>query len=138
MEKLQYKVVDYPPEGIYEKAKELWGVDFDKGTVFTYGDTIHAKSKMSEDLLRHELTHVKQQTEMGKEIWWDRYFTDKEFRTAQELEAYRAQYKWVLDNVKDRNTQAGYLYFFTRCLSGDMYGNVLKWNEASALIKSND
>lgn len=134
----EYKIVDYPPEGIYEKCRELWGVDFDRGTVFTYGDTIHSKRPLTEDLIQHELTHVRQQTAIGKEKWWDEYFSDDHFRYTQELEAYRAQYKWVRDNVKDRNIQARLLDSYARLLSGEMYGNIMTWNEAVSVIKAND
>ena len=69
MPSIEYKTSNIPPP-VYERAKELWGVDFDKGTVFTYGDTVHSKSPLSADLLAHELVHVRQQTLIGRDEWW--------------------------------------------------------------------
>lgn len=132
----QYKLSKLPPEGIYKECQQRWGVDFDEGVVFTYGDTIHAKHPLTEDLLAHELTHVRQQTGMGKDLWWREFFEDDSFRFRQELEAYRAQYEWVKKNVKDRNEQARILRHCAYCLSGEMYGNMLTFQEALAVIKA--
>ena len=133
---VSYEVVNTPPEGIFEKCHELWGVDFNT-TVFTVGNKIHSKHPLTEDLLAHEVTHVGQQTAMGDGVWWDRYFVDPAFRMEQELEAYRNQYKWVTDTFSDRNKQASYLVGFARSLSGTMYGNLITFTEAMQLIKSN-
>lgn len=114
-----------------------WGVSFEN-TVFTVGDTIHAKHPLSDDLLAHESVHVRQQTEHrgGSDGWWFEYFEDDNFRFRQELEAYRVQYNWVLANVKDRNEQARHLTHYARCLSGDMYGSMLTLKEALSVIKA--
>lgn len=51
-----------PPAGIYEKARDMFGVDFRQGVVFTVGDTIHSQTwPLTPDLLTHEKTHVIQQ-----------------------------------------------------------------------------
>lgn len=93
-----------PPEGIYQKARDMFGVDFRQGAVFTVGNVIHSnKFPLSADLYQHELVHVEQQTTIGAEIWWERFFTDIYFRYSQETEAYRAQYKFLCSQVKDRN-----------------------------------
>ena len=70
----------------------------EKGTVFTYGDTIYNPSdaKFPVHLLVHEGTHEKQQGSNPKE-WWDKYLVDLEFRFEQELEAYSAQYKFICE-----------------------------------------
>lgn len=47
-------------------------------------------------IIAHELTHIKQQTESGSVIRWvDRYFSDKEFRLQMEIEAIRAELKYI-------------------------------------------
>lgn len=130
-----YTTSRLPPKGIYEKCQEKWGVDFET-TVFTYGNTIHSKQPVSDDLLAHELTHVKQQTETDKDVWWHKYFEDPAFRFQQELEAYRNQYKWILAHVRDRNAQARGLLHCAKSLSGSMYGNMLTLSEALKLIKA--
>ncbi len=84
-----------PP--VYERCHKVFGADWDKGITITYGDSVHCKFDISQvaDLLVHERVHIRQQTEMGKDIWWERYFTDKEFRLSQEIEAYKAQIAWM-------------------------------------------
>jgi len=123
-----------PPDWIYNKAKEKWGVSFDN-VVFTVGDTIHAKNEMSEDLIEHEKTHIKQQTEMGVEKWWNRYFEDSRFRYTQEIEAYRNQYKCFCTITKNRSKKFNFLKKIATDLSGRMYGNVVGLNEAVNLIR---
>lgn len=125
---------ELPPKEIYNRAVELFGIDFEKGTTFTVGDTIYSKGEISPDLLEHEKVHIKQQASGWRE-WWERYFTDTAFRTTQELEAYQEQYRWVLKNIKDRNERARYLMFFAQSLSGKMYGNVLSLQDAMFFIK---
>jgi hypothetical protein len=84
-----------PP--MYERAKKEFGVDWDRDRViFTYGDTAYCKDGgMSPDLVVHEKVHMKQQLEIGKDIWWDKYFADPNFRLEQELEAYGAQVEFI-------------------------------------------
>lgn len=76
--------------------------NFHKGTVFTYGDTIYAKDPLPEHLLIHELVHIKQQQMHGPEYWWKRYIDSAEFRLSQEVEAYRAQYQFILKTMPKR------------------------------------
>lgn len=133
MHYMDYKTSDIPPP-VYESAKELWGVDFDKGTVFTYGSTIHSKTPLSDDLLAHELVHVRQQTLIGRDEWWMKYFADPEFRLEQETEAYRAQYKWFVNNLSAREGVAKTLVWLASLLSGEMYGKLITRSEAIKLI----
>ena len=126
-----------PPEKIYKKALELFGsvVSFDSGVVFTVGDTIYCKESLSRDLLEHEKTHVIQQESLGWEKWWEFYFSNPSFRYEQELEAYCKQYRWLLENCKDRKKIHDYLMFFASCLSGKMYGNIVSFGVAYKEIK---
>ena len=120
----QIKHSNVPPQHIYEKARDMFGVDFRNGVVFTVGDTIHSQSwPLSPDLLTHEKTHVTQQLNYdgGKYKWWDRYFEDKYFRYSQEIEAYRNQYEHLCVMFKDRNKRAVLLMTIVRHLR-TMYG----------------
>lgn len=118
----------------YERANKLWGVTMEDGVVFTYGDTCHTLlSKLPPWLEAHEIVHSHQQT--NPKEWWDRYFIDPEFRLEQELEAYRAQYQWVLKNIKDKNQQNAFLHKFATDLSSTMYGNLLTRTQAFRRIK---
>jgi hypothetical protein len=88
---------------IYEKCREKFGVDWDRGIVITYGEVIHSKNPISEDLKIHEETHIKQQSEIGTEKWWEMYFENKNFRLSQETEAYQNQVKFIRKNIKDKS-----------------------------------
>lgn len=117
---------------IYEKCKKVFGVDWDKGVIITYGDTVYCKYPISPDLEFHEETHVRQQAEMGVEKWWDRYFVDKDFRLSQEVEAYRNQMKYANENY-NRNQRR----FLLKKICKDMatiYGGMCTENEAKKLL----
>ena len=132
------KYVNTPPtNGIYEKAQKKWGVDFDKGIIFTYGNTIYSKIPLTPDLIVHETTHVRQHAEYkgGPKKWWDRYLEDDEFRLSQEVEAYKAQYKWFLKNEPDREKCHLALHGIALLLSGPMYGNLLPYRKVVRRIK---
>ncbi len=126
-----------PPEAkLYSRAVNKWGVDFEKGVVFTVGNTIHSKFRIPEDLMRHELTHVQQQSQYkgGYKKWWNDYFADDNFRLSQEVEAYRVQWKYIDATMKDRNEKARLLMAIVRDLSGGMYGNLVTQADAKKLI----
>ena len=128
------QIVNTPPEGIYKRAQEKWGVDFDK-VVFTVGDTLHTKHPPNKDLIAHEEMHSKQKAAYSLQEWLDRNFEDDKFRYDQELQAYRAQDRWIKENIKDRNKQAPFLSFYAKSLSGSIYGNLVSEKEAHRLIK---
>ena len=101
--------------------------------VFTYGDTLYNPTglEVSEDLMAHEEVHAKQQT--NPEEWWSRYLVDPEFRLSQELEAYKAQYKWFSD--KPRPERRWFLREFAKNLSSKLYGGIINKAQAEELIK---
>ncbi len=124
-----------PPQKLYKRLKLHFGTDFEDGIIFVYGDTIHTKYKMTQDLYDHEATHVRQQEKIGKEKWWDMYLAVPIFRLEQELEAYRAQYKTIKKEVKNREKVFKNLHRIAKDLSGPMYGNLLTYQEAMKKIK---
>ena len=119
-----------PP--VYSRCKAQFGVDWDRGIIMTYGDTVHTKFPLSPDLVVHEATHVKQQIEMGKELWWDRYFTDVEFRLSQEVEAYRNQLKFIDANY-NRNGRRVMRAKIIKDMS-TIYGSMCTPNQAAMLM----
>lgn len=122
---------ELPPN--YDEIKKYFpSADFNKGTLFTYGDTCYCQS-ITPDLVVHEETHVKQQ--LDPKAWWDRYFTDIQFRLSQEVEAYRNQWQWIKKNIKDRNSRFRLLSRICMDLSGTLYGNIVSFDEAKRLIE---
>lgn len=89
---------------MYDVCHEHFGADWDSGTIFAVGDTIHAKypDRVTKDVEVHEQVHMEQQAVMGVEVWWQLYLTDAKFRTNQEIRAYKAQLEYARKNY-DRN-----------------------------------
>lgn len=134
---VDYKIsTDFPP--VYDAAIKKFGgaADFNKGIVYTYGDTVHVKKGvLRDDVEAHETVHVVQQTKYpgGAEAWWKRYMEDPKFCLDQELEAYRAQYKFVLKNYHKRQ-HFEMLKFYAECLC-KIYDLKIGMFEAMNLIK---
>jgi len=126
------KIVNTPPPNYKEIQKHFPDANYEKGVLFTYGNTCYCKS-ITLDLVVHEETHTRQQT--NPDEWWNKYFTDKQFRLEQEVEAYRNQWIYIDNNVKDRNQKARMLHQIAVDLSGSLYGNLVSYSEAISLIK---
>lgn len=127
---------EYPPEHIYKKCVEMFGADFESGVVFTYGKTIYSKRDISKDLLEHELTHVVRQLEIGEDKWWSLYFESPAFRLAEELEAYRKQYLFIIKNYPKDKHRSG-LETIATLLSSELYGNLVSKEQVKYLIQNN-
>lgn len=112
------------------------GID-PKRVVITYYPNIYylGNGLLSPDVLHHEKIHLTQQGELGVEKWWDLYLKDENFRLTQEIEAYKAQYTFLYNRVKDRNARAKMLDKLAGDLSGHMYGNILDKNKAMQIIR---
>lgn len=108
-------------------------------TVFTYGDTLYSplKQTLPADLIVHEGVHIEQQITgpFKPDDWWRNYIDDPGFRLNQELEAYREQYRFVCEKVKDRNMRAKFLNLIASDLSSAMYGRIIKYAEALREIR---
>lgn len=126
-----------PPQWILDAVKKKWGVEWESDVIFTYGDLITTyRGAMTEDLLAHEQNHTIQQKEFGgADKWWKKYLEDDSFRLEQELECYRKQYRWLVNNIKNRQEVFFYLTHYAKSLSGEMYGDLVGFNKAMNLIK---
>jgi hypothetical protein len=122
-----------PP--VYQRCREVFGVDWNKQKlVITYGDTIYCKNvPVSDDLVVHESTHIKQQLAMGKEIWWEKYFVDKDFRLSQEKEAYLNQWNYIKDNYNRKARKHLQEHIIQSMVS--IYGDMITQKEAEKLIR---
>lgn len=132
---------EFPPQHIYDRAKELFGdeVDFEKGTIFTYGWTIHIfhKDRLDTHLFHHESVHCRQQAKFASpDEWWEKYFTDKQFRKQQEIEAYTRQVRAIKKYVKDKNKRVMYIHYICKDISSSLYGNMMSLEEAQKMFNS--
>lgn len=143
MEHKTYNSVDYyistdvPP--VYEEALKKFGkaANFDNGIVYTYGNVVHVKKGvLRDDVEAHETIHVVQQMNYpgGPSEWWKRYMSDSEFCLEQELEAYRAQYKFVEKKYPKRQHWE-MLRFYAKCLTS-LYDLKVDLLQAINLIKN--
>lgn len=127
-------IVNYSPEKppIYDRCVRQFGVDWDRGVIITYGDTIHCKYQLPPHRKIHEQVHVRQQTRMGKEKWWDQYFSDPAFRLTQEVEAYKAEIAWVNENF-NRETRREHKKEVLHAMA-HIYGNMCTKDDAEQLL----
>lgn len=129
--KIKHKL---PPN--YDKIIEhIPAVEGMKGVVFTYGDVLYVPNgqDIPSDLMKHEETHVVQQMDIGVDEWWDKYLTNPNFRIRQEVEAYQAQYAYVIENY-NRAGRRAILQRIAKDLSRPMYGSLVTKEEAARLI----
>lgn len=126
-----------PPHNIRELCEGKFQIE--QKVVFTYGDTIYNPFKGYVDpaLEAHETVHSIQQGDdpLG---WWNKYFVDSKFRFEQELQAYRVQYDFLKQRIKDRNTLARVLHSLALDISSPIYGKIVELSEAKRLIRGGD
>jgi hypothetical protein len=121
-----------PP--IYDAVCSIIGKPPDSA-IFAYGDIIYNPSGASipEDVIAHEEVHSRQQG--GDPVdWWRKYLRDDDFRLDQEAEAYGVQYRWVHNNIPDRNESMRRLIYFAQTLASPMYGSLIDVESARRLI----
>lgn len=130
------EILNQNPPNISE-LKSIFDID-ETNTVYTYGANLFnpAGIQIPTDLLVHESVHAKQQeyNDTVAKMWWRKYIEDPEFRLEQEVEAYRAQYHYLKQVIKDRNRLDKHLRFICSVLSGPLYGNIIKPSEARERI----
>jgi len=124
-----------PP--IYEQCAKKFGVRWKDRIIFTYGNTIYCKNKVSQQKIAHETTHIKQQQEYGIKEWWDRYFIDIDFRIEQEVKAYLNEISWIRENVRGMKNKEEKIEKVTRDLCSPIYGSVVTYEEAIKLLGLN-
>jgi hypothetical protein len=117
---------------LLKEVKEIFPIA--ENTILTYGDTIYYNWELSYHLVAHELTHCFQQ-QTGAEDWWETYIKYPEFRLKQEVEAYHNQYECV--KRIDLKKAEDLLILIAEDLSGKLYGNIVDFEEAKNLIKTN-
>jgi len=83
-----------PPN--YEEIKRI--INPPDNALFPWGDKIYNPSgkEIPPDIQFHEQVHIKQQKSFSDpSVWWTKWLLDKEFRRAQELEAFSAQLLFI-------------------------------------------
>lgn len=109
---------DFPLIDLYKKYFPI----HDR-VVFAYDKDIYTNYPLSQDLLIHENTHLKQQEKYGLDTWVDNYLNDINFRVKMEEEAYKAQ----LESVKDRNERFRLKLQIQKDIDSGLYGEAKIW-----------
>lgn len=110
-----------PP--VYDRLAAAFPIDWDKGVIITYGDTVYCKTgKLPLDQQVHEQKHIDQQAAYpeGIDAYVDQYIADSEFRLAAEVEAYKAQLKCINSFMSNRAKKESKINFIYKCLH-EMY-----------------
>lgn len=125
-------IVGYPPN--IEKIRKRFDMK-DFTPVFAWGNILYNPSGLPipDDLMIHEQQHETQQKDKVEE-WWNQYLTNDNFRLWQEVEAYRAQYKFVRDKT-DRKSSRNFLRLIAQNLASSLYGHIVTFEKAKELIK---
>lgn len=131
-----YKSKEKPP--IYERLVKAFGINWNRGVIIAYGDTIYCKRKLTQAKIVHEKTHLKQQAGMGVEAWWDKYIEDPQFRLLQEIEAYTNEIEWIKDNIYNMHERKALVDKIVLDLSSSMYGSIVTQEEAYNLLQTQD
>ena len=130
------QIKGYPPN--IDQIRQS-GLSTDQDTLWMYGDTLYNPSgkEIPADILYHESIHMQQQaTYTNPEMWWIQYLGDKDFRQAQELEAYIFQYKFVR-SLFPAKASAECLDELAENMSSSLYNLGLTVHQAATLIRKN-
>lgn len=110
-----------------------WGTP--RSVIVSMGDRIYTLAPLREDLLVHEREHLAAQkySFFFAHLWWMAYLLLPNFRFNEELDAYRAQWKWVDKNVRGSD-RSKLLAEMAMNLAGPYYGRLTTFEEARQLI----
>lgn len=108
-----------------------WGL-----CTFTFMGTIYSKHDVPDYIIEHEKVHQKQMTGFFPIafVWLLIYWTNKRFRLKAEIPAYRREYQYLCERVKDKNMQARALANLSLALSGPVYRKMISYQEAKSAI----
>lgn len=98
-------------------------------TVIAYDGNIYSNKPLYQDVLVHELEHLKQQKEHGLATFTKKYLNDKKFRLEMEKKAYIKQ----LESIQDKGLRDAVWNDIITGLTSGLYGKISK-KEAEELI----
>lgn len=122
---------------IYETLHKKFGVEWERGLIITYGETVYCNYVLDAFKIAHEATHVKQQLSYTEGVvgWWDRYLIDIPFRLNQELEAYQNEVFAIKATFMKKQKKAQLINQVCKDLSSYIYGNIISYDEARRILK---
>jgi hypothetical protein len=135
--------IAYPPniDAIDKVFKGVKRSCTTRGIFFAWGYTIYNPSghAIPLELIAHEAVHAAQTEEVnGPERWWQQYLEDVEQRFQWELEAHRIEYQEYVRLFPARAERRRYIALCAERLSGELYGRLVKKDQAKKLILTED
>lgn len=117
-----------PPH--FKIMQKVFGCDWER-TAFAFSNTIYSKYPLPDHLIEHESVHLKQQgfNFIGAWIWLALYLSSKRFRYHMELQAYRKQWQFFKEHYAFQY-RGEFIAKIAGDLSGELYGNIVTYNEA--------
>lgn len=115
-----------------------------KPIVFTWGTRIYNPLgvKVEPQIVAHESVHSGRQTqwtgrddEAQIERWWREYLADPAFRLSEELEAHKAEYRWLAAQTRNRESRNRYLLHVAGKLAAPLYGGIITAREAARQLQ---
>lgn len=105
---------------------------------FTFYSRVYSKYEVPDYIIEHEKVHERQMTKFLPValVWLVLYWTNKRFRLKMEIPAYRREYQYLCEKVKDPNMQARALANLSLALSGPVYRKMISYQEAKTLIST--
>lgn len=119
--------------------------------IFAWGATIYnpAGIKIDAPLRAHEAVHGERQREYGgPAMWWRRYLAEPAFRLDEEIPAHQAEYRCFCSTLRalrvgeepsvlpDRASRRITLHHIAARLASDLYGRLIRYDDARRLIKA--
>jgi hypothetical protein len=135
-EKDSIKIVETFPPNYKQICDRFPTVANTPDALFMYDIVLHNphKIKLLDHVIIHETVHSYQQA--GKpEEWYEKYFTDTQFRLSQEVEAYGMQFAYILDQGNHRDYNDGMLFQIAGKLKDPIYDFDLNYMQAELMIK---
>lgn len=132
------KIIKHLPWWFRFIKKKFPAID-EARVILAFGDRAYSNAVVMEDKAAHEMVHHKQQrhSKLYAIWWWVKYMRNPHFRLAQELEAYRAEWRWIQANNPDKHQNFRYLDAMARDLSSGFYGKIIFYYDAKTLIENN-
>ena len=126
---------DFPPN--FQAILKVFPEANKHGVLFCYGDQIYNPSRIDipQYLVVHENVHRLQQGDRPG-LWWEKYLVNPEFRLAQEIPAHQAEYEAYGWEYPNRTLRRMHLKEEAKRLSGPLYGNMISFEKAKAIIKT--
>ena len=126
----------YKPQKEFPYLQEFSKFPIDENTVFClrraayadevyFVDTIYADKELPQDILEHEMCHLKRMGNNPDE-WIERYLADDKFRLEEEILAFIAQIK----SIKNRELRNIVRQEAATNLSSKLYGEIITYAEA--------